>query len=74
MKFYITTFYNIRYLKDNAIPISTCRSDPFFFHSKTDRCAKKEGYYLNDSNVLLGIREELLSPAGVDAGSACQKD
>lgn len=62
MKYFITNFYNLRYLKENYIPISTCANDPKYFHNKENKWCYNQGYYINDNNVLFGIREESLSP------------
>lgn len=59
MRFYITNFANMRYLNENCIPISTCLSDPVFFHNNT---RDKNVCFLDRHNIMLGIREELLSP------------
>lgn len=75
MNYYIANFSQLGQLTENCIPISTCTIDPYFFHQKT--LSKKyymtEGYYLNDNNVLLGIREPFLSPSRLNPDVICEK-
>lgn len=59
MEFYITNFANLRHLKPNMIPISTCLSDPIFFHNNT---RNKKICFIDKNGVMNGIREEILSP------------
>lgn len=64
MKFYISTFYNIRYLKPNQIPISTAIWDPKWL---------KLGP--NEAGIFTGIKEELLSPMYLkEEDCICQKN
>jgi len=75
MKYYISNFYNLRYFKNNYIPISTCASDPWYFHSKDNKYCKSSGYYINENNVLCGIREESLSPLNLSREDCpCEKN
>ena len=57
MEFYITYFYNLRFLPENAICISTAMWDPSWITTKT-----KNGkyYYVDDRNLLIGIKEDSL--------------
>lgn len=66
LKTYITTFYNIRYLKPYQIPISTAMWQPKYF-LKDGRC------FIDDNGVMNGIYEEALSPKYIAADSICQK-
>lgn len=70
MNFYITTFFNVRYLKANFIPVSTCLSDPAWFHDNKG----KNYFFVDKNNVFNGIREPLLSPASLKLTETCQKD
>lgn len=46
MKFYITYFYNIRFLKPNQIPMSTAMWEPRWFHNGHEReFVDKRGVY-----------------------------
>lgn len=75
MKYYIANFSQLGQLNKNCIPISTCAVDPYFFHQKA--LSKKyyltEGFYLNDNDVLLGIREPFLSPSRFNSNVVCEK-
>ena len=58
MKFYITYFYNVRFLKPYQIPFSTAVWDPKWYHD-----FKNQDYYFKDKNgVYNGLRIELLHP------------
>ena len=71
LKFYITNFANMRYLNETCIPISTCLSDPAFFHNNT---RDKNVCFLDRHNIMNGIREELLSPKFLrEEDCVCQK-
>lgn len=72
MKFYITNFANMRYLNERCIPISTCLSDPAFFHNNT---RDKSICFLGKNNILCGIREPLISPIYLkEEDCICQKE
>lgn len=63
MQFFIANFSQIRYMNENCIVISTCSSDPKFFHNNS---YNKDMYFIDKNNVLNGIREEsFLLPDGV---------
>ena len=63
MKILISTFYNIRYMRPNFIPLSTCFSDPKYFHNnKGVSCQFKD-----KNGVWNGIRFEAFMP-----GDACE--
>jgi hypothetical protein len=64
----------MRYLNENCIPISTCLSDPAFFHNNT---RNKNICFVDKNNIMNGIREEALSPLMLAAedhtcGKECQ--
>ena len=72
MKFYITNFANMKYLTECCIPISTCLSDPAFFHNNT---RDKSICFLGKNNILYGIREPLISPVYLkEEDCVCQKE
>ena len=75
MNYYIANFSQLSKLDENCIPISTCSIDPYFFHQKalSKSYYMTEGYYVNDNNVLLGIREPILSPSGLSSDAICKK-
>ena len=58
MKYYITYFYNVRFLKPNMIPFSTAVWDPKWWHDY-----KGASYAFVDKNgVINGLRVETLQP------------
>ena len=59
MKIKISYFYQIRFFKENQIPISTAKWDPLWYHNN-QRNYKTTFYDKN--NVLNGLRIEELSP------------
>lgn len=62
MKYLITNFSNIAYLPNNAVCISTCNSDPKFYH---DNSYNKNKFCIAHGHFL-GIREDaFLLPEGV---------
>lgn len=72
MEFYITNFANLRHLKPNMIPISTCLSDPIFFHNNT---RDKKICFIDKNGIMNGIREEILSPKFLPQDSfVCEKE
>lgn len=72
MKFYITYFYNVRFLKPNQIPISTAASDPTWYHNNT---GNNLYCFLDINNVINGIREETLSCKYISKEhQVCQKN
>ena len=75
MNYYIANFSQLSKLDENCIPISTCSIDPYFFHQKalSKSYYMTEGYYVNDNNVLLGIREPILSPSELSSDAICKK-
>ena len=59
MKIYISYFYQIRFFTPNMIPLSTCISDPPYFHNFTG----DKGYQFYDKRgVLNGLRAEPFKP------------
>lgn len=71
MNYYITTFYNIRFLPPNNIPISTCLSDPKWFHD-----FKGKNYcFVDKRGIMNGIREPALCPElDIPPEDICCKD
>ena len=58
MKILTSYFYQIRNFKPNMIPLSTCISDPKWFHNNRDI-----NYYFKDkNNVYNGLRAEPFVP------------
>lgn len=75
MNYYIANFSQLSQLTENCIPISTCVVDPYFFHQKasSEKYYMTDGYYVNNNNVLLGIREPILSSSGLPSDVICKK-
>lgn len=64
MEIYTSYFYQLRFFPENAIPISTCVSDPAWFHNK-----RGNDYVFKDKRgVYNGIRNELLHPGRICEG------
>ena len=57
-KVYITYFYNIRFFKDNMIPVSTAVWDPKWFHNN----GSNTDIFVDDNDIYNGIRCSELSP------------
>lgn len=51
MKWSITYFYNVRYMKSNQLPLSTAMWPPDFFA----KSSKKNVAHLNNKGVILGL-------------------
>lgn len=58
MKILISYFYQIRFFKKNMIPLSTCLSDPKWFHKGYD----KNYHYKDKNGVYNGLRAEPFVP------------
>jgi len=59
MKIYISYFYQIRFFTPNMIPLSTCCSDPAWFHNFT----RDKSYKFQDKRgVWNGLRAEPFMP------------
>ena len=74
MKFYISYFYNIRFFPSNYIVISTAMWDPKWISEKS---GNGKYYFLNENNVVLGIKEESLifnEKLFENIEEKCQKD
>lgn len=58
MKFYISYFYALRFMKPEAVPLSTGHSDPPYFHDNRNR------YYVfrDKRGVMNGLRAEPFVP------------
>lgn len=63
MKILISYFYQIRFFKPYMIPISTCLSDPAWFHLNKGKFFQ----YQDKNKVWNGIRAEVFAP-----GAACE--
>ena len=63
MKYYISTFYNIRYFQSHQIGISTAVWQPKYWK-----------YEQNKNGAVMGICEPLLSPAKLSEDTICQRD
>lgn len=57
MKFSITYFYNVRYLKQNQIPYSTAKFPPKWFGRN-----EKGEVYLDKNNVVIGLTAKMFVP------------
>lgn len=69
MKFWISYFYNIRFLKPNQIPVSTAVWDPKWYHNFKGNSE----VYLDKNGVLNGLRVEELNPQKLNAhGCPCK--
>ena len=51
MKWSITYYYNVRFMKQNQLPLSTAMWPPKFFSENS----KKNEAHLNDKSVILGL-------------------
>ena len=58
IKFYITNFYNIRFLPTNVLPVSTAVWDPKWFHNN----AGQDFIFLDKRGIYNGVRCVELSP------------
>ena len=58
MTFYITYFYNIRFLSSNMIPVSTAMYDPAWFHNNLG----SKHVFLDSRGVYNGVRYPDFSP------------
>lgn len=59
MKIYISYFYQIRFFTSNIIPLSTCVSDPSYFHNFT---GNKKYKFKDKRGVWNGLRAEPFVP------------
>lgn len=59
MKIKISYFYQIRFFKENQIPISTAKWDPIWYHNNQ---RNYKTIFYDKNNVLNGLRIEELSP------------
>lgn len=58
MKIYTSYFYQVRFFKQNQIPISTAIGDPKWFHSNNGNDFK----FIDKNGVINGLRAPFLSP------------
>lgn len=58
MQIYITCFSNIRYFKENMIPVSTALGWPWWIYKDTGY--QTGSYFVNKNNVMLGISDDRL--------------
>ena len=59
MKIYISYFYQIRFFEPNMIPISTCLSDPRWYHNFT---GDKQVQFYDKRGVINGVRADVFKP------------
>ena len=70
MKYLITYFYNVRFLKKNMIPFSTAKWDPDWFHNGTSDYSY---CFFDKRSVCNGLRLNFLSPDNTDChGKPCE--
>lgn len=72
MKFFITYFYNVRFLSPNSIAVSTAVWDPKWFHNFNG-----DSIFIDKRGLYNGYRIPELSPSKiehVDCGDTCNKD
>ena len=73
MKFYITYFYNVRFLSPSVLPVSTAMWDPKWFHNNMS-----QSYIFEDKKgVYNGFRIEELSPyklEHISCGDTCNEE
>lgn len=65
MKFYISYFYKLRFFTKNIIPLSTCHSDPAWFHQSQGL----SHVYKDKNGVYCGLRAEPLVPGPLCEGA-----
>lgn len=71
MQIVISSYYNIRFFSPNMIPIATSGDWPYWLRKN------KPKLYLDEHNVIIGIKEELFSNFGErfeQLEEKCQKD
>ena len=71
MKIYTSSYYNIRFFTPNMIPIATSIDWPYWLRKN------KPKLYLNEDNVIIGIKEEKFSnfmPLFNSLEEKCRKD
>lgn len=59
MKFMISYFYQVRFMKPYMIPISTAKWDPKWFHENLSQ----SHIFMDKNSVLNGIRADIFSPS-----------
>lgn len=75
MKIFITSFNNIRYFKENMIPVSTALGWPWWLYKDAD--VKVGEYYVDKHNIMIGISDERLhfnKDAFEEMEEKCQKN
>lgn len=68
MIFKISYFYQIRFFKENQIPISTAKWDPLWYHKNTRNNSLT---FRDKNNVINGLRMECLAP-GKSCDNLCR--
>lgn len=68
MIFKISYFYQIRFFKENQIPISTAKWDPLWYHKNT---RNSNVVFRDKNNVINGLRIECFAP-GKDCENLCR--
>lgn len=72
MEYYITYWYNLRFLTEDFIPVSTCIWDPSYL-----KLGNGKYFKVNENNVFCGLKEEKLifNPEVFNnMDEQCQKD
>lgn len=67
MKFYTSSFYNIRFFKPYQIPFSTAVWDPRWFHNFQNPCS----IWKDRNGVYNGLRAEFLNPRSCNSAECC---
>ena len=68
MKFKTSYFYQIRFFKENQIPLSTAKWDPLWFHKNTRDYSLS---FRDKRNVINGLRIDSLAP-GKECDNLCR--
>jgi hypothetical protein len=72
MKFYITYFYNVRFLSSSTLPVSTAVWDPKWYHKNMSQ----DFIFKDNRGVYNGFRIEELNPSKIEhisCGEACNQ-
>lgn len=69
MKIFISYFYQIRFMPNNLIPVSTAIWDPIWYHDSMGT----DHIYQDNSGRIIGLRIPELSPIKVHSEPHCSK-
>lgn len=72
MKFYITYFYNVRFLSPSTLPVSTAVWDPKWYHKNMSQ----DFIFKDNRGVYNGFRIEELNPSKIEhisCGETCNQ-